>query len=330
LIVHHLAPEQRLEMYATMRRMRAIEEMATALYHQGRTVGRVYTGRGQEAISVGSAYALRKEDAVVPLHRDLGAHLIRGITARELFCQYLGRANSSTQGKDAGLHISNPDLGLMVNMISNLPATLPVAVGVALAFKIRKEPRIMLTYFGEGASSTGASHEGINFASVRRLPIVFICENNQWALSTPTNKQYAVEHLADRAIGYGIPGAQVDGNDVLAVYEATKTAAARAREGSGPTLIEAMTMRMHGHSVTDPAQYVPEAMLEHWQEKDPIVRFASILRDQGVLTAQLESDIEEQIAHEIEDAVDFAENSPSLPPEEAVKGVYSAPRPEDA
>jgi TPP-dependent pyruvate/acetoin dehydrogenase alpha subunit len=165
-----VSPDLWLTFYRDMRRMRAIEEKATELYHQGRTVGRIYTGRGQEAISVGSVYALNPEDAVAPMNRDLGTHLARGVTAREVFCQYMGRANSSLRGKDAGLHISAPDRGIVVNMISNIPASLPVAVGIALAFKIRHEPHVALTYFGDGATSTGSSHEGINFAAARRCP----------------------------------------------------------------------------------------------------------------------------------------------------------------
>lgn len=303
--------------------MRAIEERATELYHQGHTVGRVYTGRGQEAISVGSVYALEPEDAVAPMNRDLGTHLARGVTAREVMCQYMGRANSSNRGKDAGLHISAPDRGIMVNMISNIPASLPVAVGIALTFKIRHEPHVALTYFGDGATSTGSSHEGINFAAVRRLPIVFVCENNQWALSTPNERQFALKRLVERASGYGIPGMRVDGNDVLAVYAVTKEAVTHARYGGGPTFIEAVTMRMEGHSVTDPAQYVPTAMFEAWQAKDPISRFRSFLREKGVLDEVVDENMGSEIKAEIEDAVAFAEASPMLPPEAALADVYA-------
>ena len=303
--------------------MRAIEERATELFHAGRTVGRIYTGRGQEAISVGSTFALNEADAVAPMNRDLGTHLIRGVTVREIFCQYMGRANSSNRGKDAGLHISAPDKGVVVNMISNIPASLPVAVGVALAFKIRGEPRVALTYFGDGATSTGSFHEAVNFAAVRRLPIVLICENNQWAISTPSEKQFALERLVERAAGYGLPGVQIDGNDVLAVYQATKDAVARARLGEGPTFIEAVTMRMDGHSVTDPAQYVPPEMVAAWRDRDPIDRFSTHLREQGILDDAVAARIEEQIAAEIEDAVSFAEASPFLPPEAAVTDVYA-------
>ena len=318
-----LTPQKYLSLYIDMRRMRAIEEKATALYYEGRTIGRIYSGRGQEAISVGSTYALAADDAVAPMNRDVGTHLVRGITVREIFCQYLGRANSSNRGKDAGLHISSPERGVMVNMISNLPASLPVAVGIALAFKIRRELRVALTYFGDGASSTGASHEGINFAAVRRLPIVFICENNQWALSTATSKQFALEHLVERAAGYGIPGIQVDGNDVLAVYETTAEAVARARNGEGPTFIEAVTMRMKGHSVTDPAQYVPQSMLDAWEQKDPIRRFGNYLRQENLLDDSLDENITGKISAEIDDAVAYAEASPFLPAEEAVTDVYA-------
>jgi TPP-dependent pyruvate/acetoin dehydrogenase alpha subunit len=317
------SPELQLDFLVEMKRMRAIEEKATELFHAGRTVGRVYTGRGQEAIPVGSTFALGAEDAVAPMNRDLATHLIRGVTVREVFCQYMGRANSSNRGKDAGLHMSAPEKGIVVNMISNIPASLPVAVGVALTFKIRGQERVALTYFGDGATSTGSFHEGVNFAAVRHLPIVLICENNQWAISTPTEKQFALEQLVERASGYGLPGVQVDGNDVLDVYRATKEAAARARRGEGPTFIEAVTMRMDGHSVTDPAQYVPAEMMEDWQRRDPIARFSAHLREQEILDDATAARIEEQIATEIEDAVSFAESSPSLPPEAAIADVYA-------
>ncbi len=322
--MRNLSRDNWLELYTYMRRMRAIEEKAVQLFHEGRTVGRVYTGRGQEAIPVGSTYALETQDALAPIHRDLGAYLIRGITARQVFCQYLGRANSSNRGKDAGLHISAPELGLMVNLTSPIPASLPVATGLALTFQIRREPRVALTFFGDGATSTGAFHESVNFAAVRKLPIVLICENNQWALSTPTNKQFALKDLSLRAAGYGIPGVQIDGNDVLAVFEATAEAVARARAGDGPTFIEAVTMRMHGHSASDPAQYVPAEMLEEWQTKDPIRRFAVFLRREGALDDGIEAEIERAVQAEVQDAVRFAEDSPILAPEEALADVFAS------
>ncbi|MCI0398121.1 MAG: thiamine pyrophosphate-dependent enzyme [Chloroflexi bacterium] len=324
---NELTPADWLELYVQMRRMRAMEERAEELYRAEKTVGRIYTGRGQEAISVGSAYALGPADALAPLYRDMGAHLVRGVTAREIFSQYLGRAESSNRGKDSGLHLIAPERGIAVSMISNLTASLPVAVGLALAFQLRQEPRVAITYFGDGSTSTGSFHEGVNFAATRRLPVVFVCENNQWALSTPNHKQFALERLADRALGYGIAGVQVDGNDVLDVYAKTKEAVEQARRGDGPAFIEAVTMRMQGHSVTDPAQYVPKEMLAEWQARDPIDRFGRFLREQGALDDEQEEDIGRQLAEEIDEAVAYAESQPFLPAGEAVRGVYKVETP---
>ncbi|MEM7348520.1 MAG: thiamine pyrophosphate-dependent dehydrogenase E1 component subunit alpha [Chloroflexota bacterium] len=319
-----LTNEDWLELYHLMRRMRAIEDRATELYHEKRTVGRIYTGSGQEAISVGATYALGPNDSVAPIYRDMGAHLVRGITAREIFAQYMGKVtDSSNHGKDSGLHLSDPERGVTVSMISNLTPSLPVAVGCALAFKLRKENRVAMTFFGDGCTSTGSFHEGVNFAAARKLPIVFICSNNQWALSTPNSKQFALEKLADRALGYGIPGVRVDGNDVGAVYEATRTAVERARAGEGPTFIEALTMRMRGHSVTDPAQYMPKEMVEEWAKKDPIDRCEAHLRQENILTDKIEQQISEQVGAEVSDAVEYADNLAGLPAEEALTNVYA-------
>ena len=319
-----LTPDDWLTLYATMRRMRAIEDRATELYHEKRTVGRIYTGSGQEAISVGATYALGADDVVAPIYRDMGAHLVRGITAREIFAQYMGKATpSSNHGKDSGLHLSDPARGVTVSMISNLTPSIPVAAGCALAFKLRKEPRVAMTFFGDGSTSTGHFHEGVNFAAARQLPIVFICSNNQWALSTPNSKQFALEKLADRALGYGMPGIQVDGNDVGAVYAATREAVDHARAGGGPTFIEALTMRMRGHSVTDPAHYLPQDVVAEWAKKDPIDRCAKLLREQGILTDEVEAKLVAEISAELTDAIQFAENAPSLAPEEALTDVYA-------
>ncbi|MEM7347422.1 MAG: thiamine pyrophosphate-dependent dehydrogenase E1 component subunit alpha [Chloroflexota bacterium] len=320
----NLTNEDWLELYHLMRRMRAIEDKATELYHDKRTVGRIYTGSGQESISVGATYALGPNDSVAPIYRDMGAHLVRGITAREIMAQYMGKVtDSSNHGKDSGLHLSDPERGITVSMISNLTPSLPVAVGCALAFKLRKENRVAMTFFGDGCTSTGSFHEGVNFAAARKLPIVFICSNNQWALSTPNSKQFALEKLADRALGYGIPGIRVDGNDVGAVYEVTREAVERARAGEGPTFIEALTMRMRGHSVTDPAQYMPQEMLDEWAKKDPIDRCTAYLREKNILTKEIEENIEAQIGAEVADAVEYADRLPGLPAEEALTNVYA-------
>jgi len=317
-----------LQLYTFMLKMRLIEERATELYHRPDSpiVGRVYTGRGQEAVSVGAAYALEPGDVIAPLYRDLGALLVRGVTAREVFCQYMGRANSSARGKDSGIHIGDPERGI-ISMISNLVASLPVATGVGLKFRMEGVPQVVMSFCGDGATAHGSFHEGVNFAAARRLPVVFVVENNQWALSTPVRKHTALERLADRALGYGIPGVQVDGNDVLAVYEAAREAVERARRGEGPTLIEAVTMRMEGHSITDPAHYVPREMLETWREKDPIARFRRFLMEQGVLDETADAQLRAEILAEIEDAVAFAEASSMLPPEAALEDVFAVSRP---
>ncbi|GAP61937.1 2-oxoisovalerate dehydrogenase E1 component [Ardenticatena maritima] len=319
-----LLQEDALQMYTYMLKMRMIEERASALYREANSpiVGRIYTGRGQEAISVGAAYALEKDDVIAPLYRDLGANLVRGITTREVFCQYMGRANSHNRGKDSGIHFGDRERGI-VSMVSNLTASVPVATGVALGFVYRQEPRVVMTFFGDGSTAHGSWHEGVNMAAAQRLPVVFVLENNQWALSTPTHKHTALRELADRAKGYGMPGVRVDGNDVLAVYEAAREAVARARAGEGPTLIEAVTMRMEGHSITDPAQYVPREMLEEWAARDPIARFEAFLREQGWLDDETAARIRREIADEIEEAVQFALNSPEPRPEEALTDVFA-------
>lgn len=311
-----------LYLYTQMRRMRAIEDRGRELYSAMRMVGRLYTGRGQEAISVGAAYALEPRDVLAPLYRDLGALLVRGVTAREVMLQYMGRADSFTRGKDSGIHIADTERGL-VSMISNLTTSLPVAVGVALAFKLRHEARVALTFLGDGSTSTGSAHEGLNMAAVQRLPVVFVCENNQWALSTPNSQQFAIGQLVERAAAYGMPGVRVDGNDVLAVYRVTHAAAERARRGDGPTFIEAVTMRMDGHSVTDLATYVPRPMLAEWSLRDPIAQFGAFLRERGALTNARDEEITRELAEEIQDAEAYADTAPFARPEEALTDVFA-------
>lgn len=318
-----LVPDDLMQLYYYMRLMRAIEERAWDLSNQGRMVGRLYTGRGQEAISVGSAYALQPNDVVAPLYRDMGAHLVRGVKPGEILAQYMGKRTSSNRGKDSGLHIGDLERGI-ISMISILPDSLPVAVGAALAFKIRKEPRVALTYFGEGATSTGGFHEGMNMAAVLAVPAVFICENNKWALSTPADRQFAIDDIADRAAGYGMPGVVVDGNSILDVYEATLAAVDRARSGGGPTLIEAKTMRMQGHSAIDPADYVPDEQLETWAAKDPIASFRHALREQDVMDDEAVEKIEARVRREVDEGVAWAEAQPDPEPDDVYTEVFAA------
>jgi TPP-dependent pyruvate/acetoin dehydrogenase alpha subunit len=301
-----LTTDDRHALYRFMCRSRAVEDAAWALAGQGRLVGRLYTSHGQEAIPVGSAYALGPDDVIAPMYRDMGAHLVRGVAPVEVFAQYMSKRASNNGGKDSGLHIGDMARGI-VGMISVLPDSLPVAVGIALAFKLRGEARVALTMFGEGSTSTGAFHEAVNMAAVLRVPIVLLCENNGWALSTPAAREFAAPAIVDRAPAYGIPGVQVDGNDVEAVYQATLEAADRARAGGGPTLVECLTMRMRGHSIIDPADYVPREQLEAWAERDPIAAYRARLEADGLWDAAREAALTAEIRAEIEAAIHAAE-----------------------
>jgi len=305
-----------------MKLIRALDDRASKLYRQGKLMGGVYSGRGNEAIAIGTAYTLEKEDILAALQRDVGATLVRGFTPAGIFAQYMGKKTGYTRGKDINLHMGDLKQGIIAP-ISMLGETIVVCSGIALSFKLRREKRVVLTYIGDGGTSTGLFHEGMNFAGVMRLPLVVICENNQFAYSTPLSKQTAIKDLVERAKAYGIPGVIVDGNDVLAVYEVTKEAVERARRGEGPTFIEAKTMRMRGHAEHDEAAYVPKELLEEWAKKDPIERFEKHLRSRRILTKTLQGEIETRVEKEIEEAVQFAENSPWPEPEEALEGVYA-------
>jgi pyruvate dehydrogenase E1 component alpha subunit len=236
----------------------------------------------------------------------------------------MGRADGPTKGRDGNVHMADSNLGLIA-MVSHLPAMLPVAVGCALAFRIREERRVALAWFGEGASARGDTHEGMNLAGVRRLPVVFICDNNQWAYSTPTHLEYACETLADRAQAYGFEGVVVDGTDVLAVYREAKRAIEKAREGGGPTLIESMTLRMEGHAVHDDAFYVPKEMFEEWAKRDPIERFRSWLRENAALTDDEEDEIGASVKKLLSDAINRADESPLPDPSSLTEGVFATP-----
>jgi pyruvate dehydrogenase E1 component alpha subunit len=255
-----LTRDDRANLFRYMIMMRASEERALTLYRQGKVPGSFYDGRGQEAISVGSSYVLGPQDRMCILHRDLGAHFVRGVTPDRYLANYMGRVAAVTGGKDGNMHFGDRKRGC-VGMVSMLPDMAQVATGLALAFKMRREARVAMTYFGEGATANGQSHEALNFAGVHRLPVVFLLENNKFAYSTPANLEYAVDPVA-RAAVYGFHGISVDGNDVEAVFEATRTAVEQARTGNGPTLIECHTMRMHGHGAHDDMSYVPPELLE--------------------------------------------------------------------
>jgi TPP-dependent pyruvate/acetoin dehydrogenase alpha subunit len=317
-----LTREQKIEIYQFLRLNRGAEDRLVNLYRQGKVLGGLYRSLGQEATSVGSAYALEKGDVLGPLIRNLGSVFVMGYSPRDVFSQYMGRAGSPSGGKDSNLHFGSPGRGL-VAPISMLGALVEVMAGVALAARIRKTRTVALTYIGDGGMSTGAFYEGFNFAAVLRLPLVVIAENNGWAYSTPMRKQTAARSLADKAQAFGVPGEIVDGNDVLAVFEATRRAAGRAREGGGPTLVEAVTYRMKGHAEHDSQSYVPREELEDWKRRDPIERYTRVLIESGTATAEELARITAEVASELDRDVELAEKSPLPIPEEALSGVYA-------
>ncbi|MCS7079771.1 MAG: thiamine pyrophosphate-dependent dehydrogenase E1 component subunit alpha [Chloracidobacterium sp.] len=320
-----LSTEQLHEIYHYLKLTRLLEERLVNLYRQTKVVGGLYRSLGQEATAVGSAYALdkSKNDMIAPLIRDLGAMLVMGATPRELLLQYMAKRDSPTRGRDLQIHYADLRRGF-IGPISHLGDMLPVMCGVALASRLRREPRVCLVYIGDGASSTGAFAEGMNFAAVQRLPVVVILENNGYAYSTPTSKQTAVERLVDKAVGFGVRGERVDGNDVLAVYEVTRRAVEQAREGGGPTLIEAVTFRMKGHAEHDDQRYVPKELLEAWAAKDPLARYERYLLDNGLATPADLDAITSRIARQLDEDVAFAEANPMPEPSSALLDVYAS------
>ncbi len=313
-----------LGIFRNMLLTRGIEERGHILYRQGKIPGSFYTGRGNEAASVGVATAMGPDDVGTPLHRDMGVHVTRGVETWRILAQYMGRRDGPTKGRDGNVHMADSRLGLIA-MVSHLPAMLPVATGCALAFRIREEKRVAVGWFGEGASARGDAHESMTFAGTRRLPVVFVCDNNQFAYSTPSHLEYATEHVADRAQAYGFDGVVVDGTDVLAVYREAKRAIEKARDGGGPTLVECVTLRMEGHAVHDDAFYVPKEMLERWAEADPIERFRSWLREHADLSDEEENEINAGVKKLLNDALARAEESPLPEAKELLEGVYATP-----
>ncbi len=311
-----------LQMYYYLRLTRTLEDRITALYRQGKIVGGCYTSNGMEAIGVGYASALQEDDIIAPYHRDVGAMLVRGITPGEVVAQYLGRRDGPTRGKDGNVHMGDLKRGI-IGFVSHLADNLPVATGAALAFKLRGEPRVAVTNTGDGGTSRGDFHEALNFAAVRKLPVVFFCNNNQYAYSTPLELQMAIKDVVDRAKAYGMPGEIVDGNDVAAVYQAAQRAIGRARSGGGPTFIECKTMRMHGHSEHDSAKYVPRDLLETWKANDPIVKAERLLVGLGYADEATFGEVGTRVKKEIEEAVEFGERSPLPEGKETLEGVFA-------
>jgi TPP-dependent pyruvate/acetoin dehydrogenase alpha subunit len=317
-----LSPEQLRDMFYWLKLIRAFDERLSLLVRQNKVRSGVYTGIGQEAIIVGTCFDLRREDYVCPLHRDLGAFLMKGVDPKQMMAQMFGKLGGLSKGRDSALHSGVPELGIFGNT-SMLGANLPVAAGLALTFKMESTDNVVVAYFGEGASNTGDFHEGLNFAGVNKLPIVFVCENNLYAYSVPMEKSLAIDDVADRAAGYGFPGIAINGNDVLAVYQSAQGALARAREGEGPTLIECKTYRWHGHSEHDKAFYRTQEELAMWKSRDPIPTFTTYLEQLNMLTPDQLHDIENRVKSEIDAAVTFAESSPDPDPSDAVKDLYA-------
>jgi len=318
----HTDREVAMQSLRYMAMMREVEDrIERKLYRQGKIVGGVYVGRGQEAIPVGVGLTAEPDDVLCPSHRDLALFLIRGVHPRQIFAQYMGRVGGLTRGKDGNMHMG--DMGRrIVSIISAMAASVPVAAGAALALKYKGTHNIAYCFFGDGATSRGDWHEGLNFASVQKLPVVYVCNNNQYAYSTPLTKQMACANVSDRAPGYGIPAEIVDGNDVLAVHQAALRAADHARNGAGPYLIECKTFRMTGHSAHDAAEYVPEGLWEEWKRKDPITRLEKRIAEKRWATREEIKRVHEDIRQEVDAAIEWAEKSPYPDASELLDNVY--------
>jgi TPP-dependent pyruvate/acetoin dehydrogenase alpha subunit len=317
-----LTREQHLDLYYFMQLNRQLEERMVRLFRQNKIVGGLYSSLGQEAVSVGTCYALEKRDWIAPMIRNIGALLVKGVPPRDIFTQHMAKYTSPTKGKDGTSHFGDLKVRHIVSPISMLGDLIPVMTGVAMAGRYLGQNIVTLTWIGDGGSSTGAFHEGLGLAAAQRAPFVLIVENNQWAYSTPVSRQVPIRNLADRAVAYGIASAIVDGNDVVAVYGAAKEAVDECRAGRGPRLIEVKTMRMRGHAQHDPAEYVPKQMFEYWKARDPIALYEKYLTDNKIWDAQTKSEIDARIERELDVEQKFAEDSPLPPPALAEEGVY--------
>jgi pyruvate dehydrogenase E1 component alpha subunit/2-oxoisovalerate dehydrogenase E1 component alpha subunit len=316
---------QHLDLYWFMLLNRRLEERLVNLYRQGKVVGGVYRSLGQEAESVGTAYALEKRDLVSPLIRNLGSILVKGAEPVDILKQYMAKATGPSRGRDLNIHFGDLDKGF-VGPVSMLGDMIPVMAGVALASQMKGEDRVCLVYIGDGGFSTGASHEGWNFICARRLPVVLVAEDNCYAYSTPTAKQMGNRDMVDRAVGYGCSGEQVDGNDVLQSYAAARRAVDRARRGDGPTLIEVKTYRRKGHAEHDDQRYVPREELERWEARDPVDRYRRFLVREGTLTDAQAERIDDRVKEKLDEAVAEAEAAPMPDPGAVLEDVWATPR----
>lgn len=320
-----LTRQQQLDMYYYMVLNRSVEDQMVRMFRQNKILSGIYQSLGQESISIGNAFALEPNDWLAPMIRNIGALLVKGFTARDIFTQHMARVTVLTKGKDSTSHFGDYKKRV-VGPISMLGDLIPVMCGVAMAGRYLGQNIVALTWIGDGGSSTGAFHEGMGLAASQRAPLVVVIENNQWAYSTPVRRQVPLENLADRAKAYGVPSLIVDGNDVIAVYATTREAVEIARAGEGPVIIEAKTMRMKGHAQHDPAEYVPKEMFEYWRARDPIVAFEKYLTEHKLWTEAERKKIHERVEREVADGAQYAEESPLPPPEMAEEGVYCSGR----
>jgi pyruvate dehydrogenase E1 component alpha subunit/2-oxoisovalerate dehydrogenase E1 component alpha subunit len=316
-----LSNERLLELYRWLQLTRLVEERLVNLYRQTKVVGGVFRSLGQEATAVGTAYALAPQDFISPLIRDLGAVLVKGIRPRDIFAQYMAKAWGPSEGRDLNIHFGDVSKGF-IGPISHLGDMIPVMTGIVLAARMQKKDTVAVAYIGDGGMSTGAFHEGLNFAAVQRLPLVIVAEHNWYAYSTPTSKQTAVHNLAEKAAGYGIPGYVVDGNDVVACYEVMNRAASAARGGGGASIVEAKTYRRKGHAEHDDQRYIPEGELERWEKRDPLDRFQRHLISKGVAAQEKLDEIVADVRREIEEDSAWAESSPMPEAEKAALNVF--------
>ncbi|HEY3347196.1 MAG TPA: thiamine pyrophosphate-dependent dehydrogenase E1 component subunit alpha [Nitrospirota bacterium] len=316
--------DQYLELYYYLRLVREFEDRLSKMHHQGRIPGGVYSGLGQEALVVGCVYGLQKEDFIFPLHRDLGAFLVKGIDPKLLMAQILGKKTGISGGRDSFLHAGDLDLGIF-GSTSMLASSLPVACGVALKFKMKRERRVAVAFFGEGASSRGDFHEALNFAGVQKLPVVFVCENNFYAFSTPQSMQMAIDDVADRASGYGFKGHVCSGNDLFAVMHTMAPAVEKARNGGGPTLIECKTYRYSGHSEHDPATYRGKEELIEWESRDPVARFEFYLLKKEYDLPKVIQETTDKVKAVVDEALRHAEAAPDPEGPEAMDCLYATP-----
>jgi len=319
----YLSKQQHIEIYRWMLLNRKMEQALENLYKQGKVVGGVYFGLGQEACSCASAFALHKDEWLGPLIRNQGSLLVRGFSPRDIMMQYMAKAGSPTKGRDASSHFGDIYERNVVAPISTLGDLIPVLAGVALGARLQGREIAVMTYIGDGGQSTGVTYEGLNFAAVQHLGLVLFVENNLWGYSTPADMQFRVKDLAERAIAYGIPGVIVDGTDACQVYDAAHEACERARRGEGPTLIEAKMMRMKGHAIHDAAEYVPKSLFEYWGKRDPIARFENYLvKVKKWLTREENEKLTADVDRQLEEDRDYAVASPMPSPESAAGGVY--------